>query len=354
MPRIYILLFTLLWQTTHASTISEVTIRGKNFNNEEEFSRRLKAQYDIIQKRWTFVDDDTIDLDAYYLDHQKDGKEKPVPTEFEFDGLRRQHHFLTADNVKYINFGVPLVFAAYGAIFWDWGKISGFSFRDEGWFSKDTYAGGTDKLAHFYSHYTLDRISYYMYRQSGLSRSDALKHSLILATSVGLLIEVGDGISHYGFSFNDLISDMAGIGLGHLLNYDAYLDELIGLQLWWWHDDTATGQHKRGQKLRDPVDDYNNQKYVLNFRMAAIPILRDFSPTRYLNIDVGYFSRGFKDSPVDAQLQKTLYTGLSINVSQVLRDLFPNSDSGYAVSTFSRFYQFPYTSIDVHKWKDYE
>ncbi len=350
----FILLFTLLCSllpsSLWASTINEVTIRGKNFNNEEEFSRRLKAEYDIIQKRWTFIDDRTIDLEAYHL---SDGK-KQIPSVYEFDGIHRTHHFLNNQNVNYINIGVPIVFAAYGVIFWDWGKIQRFNFRDEGWFSKSTYAGGTDKLAHFYSHYTIDRISYYMYRQSGLSREDALKHSFILATSIGTLIEIGDGLSHYGFAVNDLISDMAGIGLGHLLNYDAYLDELIGLQLWWWHDDTATGQHKRGQKLRDPVDDYNNQKYVLNFRMAAIPVLRDFTPTRYLNIDVGYFSRGFKDSPIGTQLQKTLYTGLSINVSQVLRDLFPNSDSGYAVSTFSRFYQFPYTSIDVHKWKDYE
>lgn len=344
-----ILLFTLWHSSLSAATIEKVTITGKNFLNEEEFSRRLKADYDIIQKRWTFIDDKTIQLEAYHL---KDDEQKSIPSVIEFDGQHSKHHFLTNENIKYINFGVPLVFAAYGAIFWDWGKISGFSFRNEGWFSKDTYAGGTDKLAHLYSHYALNRFSYYWYRQSGLSRDDALKHSFILATSVGLLIEIGDGISHYGFAINDLISDMVGIGIGHLLNQNAYLDELIGIQLWWWSDDTATGSHQKGGKLKDPIDDYNNQKYVLNVRMAAIPLLRDFTPTRYLNWDLGYFTRGFKDSPVGTKTVKQFYTGVSINVSQVIRDFFPKSDAAYAVSTFSRFYQFPYTSLDVQTWKE--
>lgn len=348
MTKLFILLLPFWIPSLFAASIEEVTITGKNFLNEEEFSRKLKAEYDIIQKRWSFKDDNTIQLEAIHLND----KPKPMPTEFEFDGQHSKHHFLTSDNVKYINIGVPLVFATYGAIFWDWGKIKGFNFVDEGWFSKNTYAGGTDKLAHFYSHYTIDRLSYYMYRQSGLSRTDALKHSFILATSIGVLIEVGDGLSHYGFAINDLISDMAGIGLGHLLNQNAYLDELIGVQLWWWSDDTATAQHKRGARLKDPVDDYNNQKYVMNFRMAAVPVLRDFTPTRYVNLDVGYLSRGFKDSPVGTKLVKKVYTGVSINVSQLLRDFFPKSDFSYAVSTFSRFYQFPYTSLDTVSWKE--
>ena len=345
----FLYLLILCVASVTASTVHNVTISGINFINEEEFSRKLKAEYDIIQKRWDFIDDKTITLEAYQLINSE---KKTIPNPFEFVGEHSEHHFLNSDNIKYINLGIPLVFAAYGAIFWDWGKIKGFNFRDEGWFANSTYAGGTDKIAHFYSHFTLDRFSYYMYRQSGLSRSEALKHSFILATSVGVMIEIGDGLSHYGFAVNDLISDMAGIGLGHLLNQNAYLDELIGVQLWWWDDDTATGKHKKGAKLRDPIDDYNNQKYLLNFRMAAIPVLRGFLPTRYINLDLGYFSRGFKDLPDRTGLEKNLYTGISINISQLLRDYFPKSDFTYAVSTFSRFYQFPYTSLDIKKWKD--
>lgn len=339
-----LLISSPLW----ASNIKEVTLTGHNFHNEEEFSRKLKADFDIIQKRWTFLDDKTIQLEAYHL--EKDNLS--IPTDHQFTGNVRPP-FLNKDNINYINFGVPLTFIAYGAFFWDWGKVNGFNFRDEGWFNKNTYAGGTDKLAHMYSHYLINRSSYYLYRNSGLTHDEALRNSFILATSVGVLIEIGDGISHYGFAVNDLIADMAGVGLGHLLNQNAYLDELIGFQMWWWSDDTATGQHKKGTRLKDPIDDYNNQKYIFNFRMAAVPVLRDFIATRYINLDVGYYSRGYKDSVnLTAQTERTLYTGVSLNLSQLIRDFFPNSDFAYGVSTASRYYQFPYTSYEIQGWVD--
>lgn len=265
----------------------------------------------------------------------------------------QEEHFINRNNVQYINWGVPLVFAAYGALFWDWGRNAGFTFRDEGWFTKNTYAGGTDKLAHMYSHYLLTRSSYAFYRHSGLTHEEALKHSFILGSAVGLMIEVGDGISHYGFAVNDLISDLAGIGLAHLLNQNSYLDELIGFQLWWWNDDTATGRHNKGEKLRDPIDDYNNQKYVFNFRMAAIPGVKDFVGTRYLNLDLGYMSRGYKTTNANnTETVRHLYTGVSINFSQLLKDLFPNSEFAQGAAAVTRYYQLPYSSIELTKWDD--
>ncbi len=347
----FILLITIfLHNSLFASTINEVTIKGQDFPNEEAFSRKLKADYDIIQKRWTYLDGKTIQLDAYHLNKG----DTPMPVEFKFEGEQKTH-FLNKDNIKYINYGIPITFIAYGALFWDWGKVNGFKLRDEGWFSKNTYAGGTDKLAHMYSHYLINRGSYALYRNSGLTHDEALKNSFILATSVGLLIEIGDGISHYGFAINDLIADMAGVGLGHLLNQNAYLDELIGFQMWWWSDDTATGKHKKGDRLKDPVDDYNNQKYVFNFRMAAVPLLRDFIGTRYINLDVGYYSRGFKDNTnLETQTERKLYTGVSLNLSQLLSDLFPKSDFAYGVAAVSRYYQVPYTAYEVQGWVDHD
>lgn len=342
------LAFSIIVNVSHATTIEKLTITGQNFPTEESFSRKLKSEFDIIQERWTFVDEKTIKLDAWYLND----KNISLPGEMQFEGEVKKG-FLNKENVKYINYGIPLAFIAYGAVFWDWGKVNGFTFRDEGWFGKNTYAGGTDKLAHMYSHYLINRSSYYMYRNSGLTHKEALKNSFILATSVGVLIEIGDGISHYGFAVNDLISDMAGVGLGHLLNQNAYLDELIGFQMWWWSDDTATGKHKKGEKLKDPIDDYNNQKYIFNFRMAAVPLLKDFIGTRYINLDVGYYSRGYKaDNKIGLQTERTLYSGISLNLSQLIRDFFPKSDFAYALSTASKYYQVPYTSFEAQGWVD--
>lgn len=322
----------------------EVEFTGKNYPSEKIFSRELKSKYDLIEKDLLNSSDEEIKFKAIVVD-----KSPSIQQEFTYQGETKAKT-LNEDNIKYINYGVPLAFAAYGAIFWDWGKVSGFRMRDEGWFGNKTYAGGADKLAHIYSHFLINRASYDLYRSNGLSHQASLKNSFILATTVGLLIEVGDGISHYGFAVNDLISDMAGIGFGYLLNSHPYLDELIGFQLYWW-DNTQDSQHK-GKKFKDPVDDYNNQKYILNVRAAAIPVLRSNYLTRYINFDVGMYSRAFLDSSHQLSSARTVYMGLSFNITQLLQDVFPKSDYAYYASRFTKYYQPRGTGAAIDKWTD--
>jgi len=347
--KIFLLTISLLQLNSTTSWSYEYKkFLAKDYPNELVFSKKLQEKYDFIAKDWSFPDDKTIELNAYYFP-KKEAQE--IPASFQYKNNLKANNVLNNSNVNYINIGIPLLFATYGALFWDWGKISGFRTKDEGWFGKDTYAGGADKLAHMYSHYLLTRGSYYLYRTNGLSRPDALKHSVILAGTVGTLIEIGDGLSHYGFAINDLISDFVGIGLGHLLNTHAYLDELIGIQFWWWNNPDAP-EHK-GQKYNDPIDDYNNQKYIFNIRFAAIPLLRDFLPTRYINLDIGIYSRGYKDAQSeDEDTKRVLYTGLSLNLSQLLKDLFPKSDYAFYSSNVFKYYQPPMTGFEAQSWAD--
>jgi hypothetical protein len=87
--------------------------------------------------------------------------------------------------------------------------------------------------------------------------------------------------------------------------------------------------------------------------MAAIPLLRDFVVTRYINLDIGYYSRGFKDSTLPAgYTERTIYTGISLNFAQLLSDLMPENNIAYGVSSVSKYYQLPYTSFEVQNWKD--
>lgn len=247
-------------------------------------------------------------------------------------------------NLKYLPLGVPVVFGLYGAIFWDWGKVHAFRWRDEGWFQKDTYSGGADKLSHAYFHFLFSRMSYSFYASRGLTHEESLKQSFLLSTSIGLMIEVGDSFSHYGFSFNDLISNMAGIGFAHLLNSNNYLDELIGFQFWFLNDNAET---KKRQNFYNQISDYNNQKYLLNLRFAALPVLGEFKPTRYINLDLGYYTRGYQVP--EATNRRIPYIGASINFSQLLKDFFPNSDYAYYTSSVLKYYQAPYTGVELLK-----
>jgi hypothetical protein len=321
----------------HAAVNDKQIIEAHDFPTEEYFSRQLKSDYDFIQKRWISIDEKSIKLEVYNLGNIS------IPSEFTFTGPREKT-LINKDNIKYFNYGAPIAFVAYGALFWDWGKGSGFNFKDEGWFGHDTYAGGVDKLSHMHSHYVITRASYYFYRHSGLSHEEALKSSFILSTALGVFVEIGDGFTHYGFSINDFIANMVGIALGHLLNSNAYLDELIGFQLRWWHDGGSSGESL------DPLADYNNEKFLLNFRMAAVPKLRDFNVTKYFNLDLGYYARGFKTEEVNPAKIRTVFVGASINMGQLIHDFWPKSDFSYGAAAVTRYYQLPYTSVELQTW----
>ncbi len=250
-------------------------------------------------------------------------------------------------NIGFINYGVPGAFMLYGLARWEWGKTHGFRFRDEGWFEQNTYAGGADKISHLYFSYLVDRISYNFYIKNGLSNDDSLKHSVYLSSFIGLLIELGDGFSHYGFSSTDLISDLVGVGLGHLLNRSAVLDELIGLQFSFARESSPTEYKK--ENYYNQVADYNNQKYLLNFRFAGVPTLKDWVGTRYINLDLGYYTRGY-GSFRSAQIPPTrsTFVGVSLNFSQLLKDLYPRSDFAFYTASFFKYYQLPYISNEIN------
>ncbi len=330
--------------------LEKVQVTGQGFHDEFSFSDYMRSHYDALIDKWEQKDSGEIEASVY------------VPSKYEIKAGQliqnpdpkgdEPSFFFSKKTAPYVEWGIPTVFVAYGAAFWDWGNFSGMRFRDEGWFGGDTYAGGTDKVAHMYSHYLVTRMSYYYYRRSGFTQKEALTRSFIMASSIGLLIEVGDSISHYGFSYQDLISDLVGIGLGTLLNSNAYLNELIGFQIRWWPNNNDP-EHK-GHKFNDPIDDYNNQKYILNFRMAAIPYLNEVYPLRYVNLDLGYYSRGFVDSAKGAEVKRELFVGLSLNVDQLLRDIFPHSTVAKGVGTFSQYYQIPGTGYEVQSWRDHD
>ncbi len=246
----------------------------------------------------------------------------------------------------------PAFITAYGVAFWDWGR-KGLKFRtrDEGWFGRHTYAGGADKLAHGWSHFMITRGYYNLFQEMGWSPTEANLRAMMGAAATGLFIEIGDGLSHYGFSTNDLIVDLLGVGLAGLLQAYPYLDELIGFQINYWNNT----EYPDGQRLhvRDPIDDYNNQKYVLNLRMSGIPVMKDHWYTRYFNLDMGYYSRGYDDdihNPTNdpTLFKRYMFVGMSLNLWKLIEDPNPRGKWNTIFGSLFKYAQTPYNAIEFH------
>ena len=196
-------------------------------------------------------------------------------------------------------------------------------------FGENTNAGGADKTGHAFSHYVAFRALHAYYNWSENGKSTKWFYSIPTATLLGLLIEVGDAYSsEYGFSYEDLVADMTGIGLGILLEYSPTLDSLIGYSWQYWPTDRYFD--KFHSKPLNMTTDYNGAKFVLNFRLAGLQNLGLKLPNflRYIQFDFGYFTRNYRSGDeTDEGPYRSLYYGISLNFMEVVKDFFDNPES---------------------------
>ncbi len=89
-----------------------------------------------------------------------------------------------------------------------------FSFYSEGWFG-DAHLG-MDKIGHFYGSHATFHLTREFLLYAGSSREAALWWSAGIAAFHSLEIEIGDGFSPWGFSYEDLTMGFLGIGYGVL------------------------------------------------------------------------------------------------------------------------------------------
>jgi len=257
------------------------------------------------------------------------------------DALRRTHWLIGAGAV-----GVAL----YGATqWWQDGLAGHFRTVNEGWFGQDTYAGGADKLGHAYSAYTGTRLLARGFEELG----NAPERSLWLAatTSLGALtaVEVMDGFSKaYRFSKEDAIMNALGTGMGVLLEKKPELDKVLDFRVRYWPSEDARRLHQY-----DPVGDYSGQTYFLVVKAAGFDALRKYEPLRYLELAVGYGSRGYEpNTGADADRSRHIYYGVSLNLAEILGDtLFSGSYKGgrtqRITDTVLEFFQVPGTAALV-------
>lgn len=220
-----------------------------------------------------------------------------------------------------------------GAKEWNWGSSS-FKFNEEGWFGMDTGSGGIDKLGHMYSSYLITEAIGH-----GLSRNNeaefAATYSALWASSLMLYVEVLDGYSaDHGFSYEDVVFNSTGIALSYFRTRYPALKDLVDYRLDYVPSEGMEGFH--------PVTDYTGMRYLLAFKAAGVPRLRN-TPLKYLELNLGYSARGFKveDAPYFPERKSEVFVGISLNLDELLFKPFSRQlgTAGKYGSTLSHYYQ---------------
>jgi hypothetical protein len=231
----------------------------------------------------------------------------------------------------------------FGLKEWNWGSSS-FNYNSEGWFGADTGSGGADKLGHLYSAFVMDEFLTNRLYDKSRDMKYAAKSGAVFSWGLMLAVEISDGFSDdHGFSHEDLIMNTAGIAASYLKNTVPNLDDKFDLRLEYKPSKGMQGFH--------PVTDYSGMKYLAVAKLAGFDLFKSTS-LKYLELHLGYYTRGFKkeDKPYYNQKLRELYFGVGLDLQEVIfKPLMKKTKhpSAKYLNTFFRYYQPPGSYVDV-------
>lgn len=229
-----------------------------------------------------------------------------------------------------LNAGGAVGILAYGLLNWDYGEES-FNFRNEHWFNRDSEDGGMDKLGHFWSSYTFAHLLAYVYHDWGYTESEANLYGALSSFGLQAAMELMDGFSNYGVSYEDFLMNAAGAAAGYLWGRYPALKRKIDFRIEYipsFDEDDL-----------DPFTNYRDQKYLIAVKAEGFELLQQ-PVIEYLELHAGYYARGYEEYEADQRDERRRYgfVGFGINVTKLLKHVFD-------IPVFD-YLQMPYTSIN--------
>ncbi len=202
-----------------------------------------------------------------------------------------------------------LAITAWGVSQWGWFKHSPVAKR-EGWFGADTPSGGADKTGHLYMSYVLSELFMADFRRHGVRNPE--KKAALSAMAAMTLVEIGDATSDkFGLSSEDLIADALGVAASWWLGTNPVWRNRIDLRMEYW---PSNGYNVKN----DAVSDYSGMKHLIALRADGFQRFSE-SPLKFLELQAGYYTRGFRTFDDQTTATRHTYIGLGISLPSLLK-----------------------------------
>lgn len=219
------------------------------------------------------------------------------------------------------------------------GRIDSFSFKNEGFFGKDTDRLGVDKLTHAHNtHILTDIYAARIRAKTGTTRGTAMTGAVV-ASGLMLYSEVFDGFKA-GFGVQDLVFNSLGAGFSVLRDTTPGLEEKLDFRV----------LILPNGNLYSPVggDHYDQLRYLFALKPSGFPGLRD-TPARFIELQAGYYATGLsdRDEELGRPRKRKLFAGIGINLSEILFGRAPTSRVGKAGAELLDYWQPPHTYVHV-------
>ena len=248
--------------------------------------------------------------------------------------------------------GIGIIVGIYGAnSWWKDGFTRSFRTVDEGWFGRNTYAGGADKAGHAYFTYTGARLLTRGFEALGNDPGRSLRLGVWTYLGVMTGVEVVDGFSkRFRFSIEDAVANTAGAVFAVLVEKYPRIDALLDFRLLYRRSDDA-----RRVGENDPIADYSGQTFLLALKADGVPRLREVPVVRYLELQGGYNTHGYEPTNgMKIDPHRRIYYGIGINLSRLLSDtVFRGDLKGgklqHGTDTVLEFLEVPWTAARTYR-----
>jgi len=233
---------------------------------------------------------------------------------------------------------------------------------EEGWFGKQRYAGGADKMGHAWATMGLARGGTELLNKwGGYSRLGSAIVGTALSELLFLGVEIKDGFA-YRFSYGDFAFNTLGAGLAFAQSISPRIDELVDFRVQ-YGPSTRYREKFRDDGDLDVAEDYSGQTYLLAFHLGGIHALRDSrwgGWSRFVDVSFGFESRGYKPDPPykpdpmdplkqDFPKSQSTFIGLSFNAQGLFDYLLRGRNETARKILHGTFevWSLPYTTLPV-------
>ena len=243
--------------------------------------------------------------------------------------------------------GITLVGASLYGVSAGWAHgFNDYHWGDEGWFGLNSYGGGSDKASHFIVCTALSRELAWIYDRQGHTRAQSTALAFGITTLSGLIVEVADGFTPYGFGWQDLVMDVLGAGTGLFLTRNG-LDDLIGFRL----GKVPSGIPDGDLDDREPFlgTAYSTEVYSADLKLVGLGRRMRFNPgpARFLMTSVTYSTKGYGFIPPVPDRKRLVGFEIGLNVPEILSAVGVPETTWWGIFLYKafNFFRIPFTSF---------
>jgi len=254
--------------------------------------------------------------------------------------------------------------------YFQWWKRSDsqpWHFANERWFQEDTYAGGADKMSHFYYGTVGQEALTAAYQKLGHPADQARLLAFLNSVLAAVVVEVGDGFTSYGFSWEDATASTAGAAASAFVGAHN-LRDTIGFRFGFLPTaEPLPGSGVTPHAGTPPTSvfgyiqplalqsaqiqpGYTYEIYTVDLKLVGFLPRVHVSPgiARYLLFSATYNTRGYTEAPPEFR-ERNIGIEIGINLAEVCRRLGLREETwwGQSIIQFFEHFRVPYTGWGI-------